>query len=138
MNSVVLIGRLTKDPDLSYLTSGKAVCKFDIAVNRTFKNQEGKYDADFFKIQAWDKTAEAAANNLIKGRLVAIEGELRNNNYEKDGVKHYGTVINATRVEFLEWGDKKSDGSQSAGQGKYTGLDPEGFEALDDDDFIPF
>ena len=139
MNKTILIGRLTRDPELSYTPGGKAVWKFDIAVNRKFKNQDGKYDADFFKVQGWGKTAEASAHNLQKGRLVAVEGEIRNNNYEKDGVKHYGTVINADRIEFLEWGDNDS-GASTASQDKSfepKGLDSEGFQALDDDD-IPF
>lgn len=139
MNKAILIARLTRDPELSYTPGGKAVCKFDVAVNRKFKNQEGKYDADFFKVQVWGKSAEASANNLQKGRLVAIDGEIRNNNYEKDGVKHYGTVINADRVQFLEWGDN-DNGASATSQNKGfepTGLAPEGFQALDDDD-IPF
>jgi len=139
MNSVILIGRLTKDPDLKYPPGiGKAVATFTVAVNRTFKNKEGNYEADFIPVQVWGKAAENCANYLQKGRQVGVSGRLQIRKYEdKDGNSRWATEVVADRVEFLEYADKKIDGGQPAGQGKYTGLDPEGFEALDDDD-IPF
>lgn len=102
-----MIGRLTKDVELRFIQgSGTAVANFDIAVNRDFK-KDGQPEADFFKVTVWGKIAESCANYLAKGRLVAVEGAVNNNNYEdKNGVKHYGNIINAQKVEFLEWGDK--------------------------------
>lgn len=126
MNQVILIGRLARDPELRFTAgSGKAVCNFTIAVNRPF-SKEG--EADFFKVIVFGKTGENAANYLAKGRLVAIQGRIQNNNYEtQSGEKRYTTEVIADRVEFLEWGNK---GSSSG---------TEGFTAVDeDDDDIPF
>ncbi|MBI9014997.1 MAG: single-stranded DNA-binding protein [Clostridiales bacterium] len=149
MNTVVLIGRLTGDPELRFIpNSGTAVTRFSIAVNREFK-REGQPDADFFNVVVWGKSAENCANYLKKGRLCAVNGNLRNNNYEdKNGVKHYNVEVNANRVEFLEWGD--SNGQQNPGyQGNnkpYNNQpnqsnnqnDMSGFQAIDGDDDIPF
>lgn len=117
MNQVVLIGRLTRDPELRFIpNSGTAVAKFGLAVNREYSKDK---EADFFNIVVWGKSAENCANYLKKGRLVAINGGLRNNNYEdKNGVKHYNIDIVANRVEFLEWGDDNAQSSQN-NQGNY-------------------
>lgn len=159
MNQVILIGRLTRDPELRFIpNSGTAVARFGLAVNREFK-REGQPDADFFNIVVWGKSAENCANYLKKGRLVAINGSMRNNNYEdKNGVKHYSIEINANRVEFLEWGDNNNSRpsqnnyqqqnqgynsqpnnnqqSQPSNQGYQN--DFNGFQAIDGDDDIPF
>jgi len=124
MNNVVMIGRLTRDPELRFTQgNGKAVCNFNLAVNRPFD----KDTADFFRVVVWGKIAESCANYLAKGRLVAIEGRIQNNNYEKNGVKQFGMDIIAERVEFLEWGEKKND-SEAVN----------GFVPVDDDEDIPF
>lgn len=140
MNNVVLIGRLTRDPDLRYIQgSGNAVAKFGLAVDKGLskdKKQEmesqNKPTADFVNIVVWGKMAENAANYLVKGRLVGIQGRIQSGNYDdKDGKKVYTTDVVATNVEFLEWGDKGSNDNQQA----YSM--PEGFSATDNDD-IPF
>lgn len=100
MNHVVLIGHLGKDPELSYTPTGNAVATFSLAVNRK-KKIEGQPEADFFMIQTWRGLAEACANNLKKGSQVAVNGILRNENYEKDGRKVYVTKIIAEEVQFL-------------------------------------
>lgn len=131
MNNVVLIGRLTKDPDLRYIPdSGKAVANFTIAVDRPFSREKM---ADFFRVVVFGKPAENCANYLSKGRLVGVSGRLQNNNYEtQSGEKRYTTEIIADRVEFLE--SKRSNEAQ-ANNDKL----PDGFQALDDDDDdIPF
>lgn len=141
MNNVVLIGRLTRDPDLRYIQgSGTAVTKFGLAVDKGLskdKKEEmqskGQSTADFINIVVWGKMAENAANYLTKGKLVGIQGRLQSGSYEKDGVKVYTTDVVATNVEFLEWGDKQNN-SQSTDSG-YSGI--EGFQPADDDD-IPF
>jgi single-strand DNA-binding protein len=150
MNQVILIGRLTRDPELRFIpSSGTAVARFSLAVNREMK-REGQPDADFFNVVVWGKTAENCANYLKKGRLCAVNGSLRNNNYEdKNGVKHYNVEINANRVEFLEWGDSNNRQPQQ-NQG-YQQQQPQqrqqpqsnqndfgGFQAIDGDDDIPF
>lgn len=146
MNSVVLIGRLTKDPELRYIPgTGRPVATFSIAVNRPFAGKDGKREADFFPIVVWGKPAENCANYLSKGRLVAINGRLQTRSYDaKDGSgKRYVTEIVADRVEFLEWNgsnpssDDEVKGEHQAPAFEPSGLDPAGFQALDDDD-IPF
>lgn len=141
MNKIILIGRLTNDPTLTFIpNSGTAVARFSVAVNREFK-KEGQPDADFFNVVVWGKTAENCANYLKKGRLVGIEGQLRNNNFEdKNGVKHYSLEINANRVEFLEWGDKQDNQSnnQPKQQSNQQNTDYDSFQAMEDSDEIPF
>lgn len=128
MNVCVLVGRLTKKPELRYTPGdGKPVATFTIAVNRSYKNKQGKYDADFFTVVVWGKPGENCANFLDKGHRVSVEGELRNRNYEVEGVKRYVTEIIAERVEFLE--NKNKDKQPPSPQDT-------GFSALDDD--IPF
>ncbi|MBN4069651.1 single-stranded DNA-binding protein, partial [bacterium AH-315-G05] len=91
MNSVVLIGRLTKDPELRFIPSGKAVATFGLAVNNSYSKEK---QADFFNIVVWGKTAENCANYLAKGRLVGVKGRLQTRNYEnKQGIKVYITEI---------------------------------------------
>lgn len=126
MNTVNLIGRLTKDPDVRYNDNGMAIARFSIAINR-IKKDDG---ADFPNIVAFGKTAELCEKYLAKGRLVAITGRLQTGSYtNKDGVKVYTTDVIANNVEFLEWGDKKDDNH---------GL-PEGVRYVEDDEIdIPF
>lgn len=103
MNRVVLIGRLTKDPDLRFTPNGVAVCTFTLAVNRTFTNQQGEREADFINCIAWRKTAENTANYTKKGSLVGVDGRIQTRNYEgKDGRKVYVTEVVAETVQFLE------------------------------------
>lgn len=140
MNCVVLIGRLTKDPELRYIPgSGKPVATFTIAVNRPFKNKEGQYEADFIPIQVWGRTAENCANYLQKGRQAAVSGRLQIRTYDdQQGQRRWVTEVVADRVEFLESAGKPADKPKSEEKSfEPTGLDPEGFQALDDDD-IPF
>ena len=133
MNSVIMIGRLTKDPELRFIAgSGKAVCNFSIAVNREFSKEK---EADFFRVVVWGKQAENAANYLAKGRLVGIKGSLLSRSYDdKNGNKKYITEIVANSVEFLEWGDKK-DTTDSNFSEKHN--ENEDFQTIEDDD-IPF
>ena len=81
MNTVVLIGRLVRDPENRFTTAGKAVTTFTLAVDRNFTNQAGEREADFIPIVVWGKIAETCANHLNKGRLVAVEGRLQIRNY---------------------------------------------------------
>lgn len=101
MNTILLLGRLTADPDIRYSNEGKAVARFSIAVNRRFK-REGEADADFFNCVAFGKTAEFMERYFHKGMKAVVTGELRNNHYEKDGVKHYSEQIIVNTVEFAE------------------------------------
>lgn len=132
MNSVVLIGRLTRDPEVRYTESQLAVARFSIAINRVPGRDGQDRGADFPNIVVFGKQAENCERFLTKGRQVAIQGHIQTGSYEKDGRKVYTTDVVADRVEFLEWGDR----SQSLSQGSSAGI-PEGFQAIDDDD-IPF
>lgn len=102
MNKVILIGNLTRDPELSETPSGVAVCKFSLAVSRDYTNAEGNRDTDFFNITVWRGRAENCGKYLKKGNKVAIVGSLQTRSYEdKDGIKRNVTDIIASEVEFL-------------------------------------
>lgn len=108
MNSVVLIGRLTKDPETRY-TSGTqmAVCTFTVAIDRIAKQGEEK-KTDFPRVTVFGKQAENCEKFLKKGRLVGVQGRLQTGSYQnKDGQMVYTTDVVADRVEFLEWADKE-------------------------------
>ena len=143
MNNVVLVGRLTKDPELRYIPgTGTPVATFSIAVNREFANKEGKREADFFNIVVYGKPGENCANYLAKGSMACINGSIQNRTYEtKTGEKRYVTEIVAGRVEFLSAKNAAENSTKPSNNFERsfepTGLDPEGFQALDDDD-IPF
>lgn len=117
MNKVLMIGNLTRDPELSETPSGVAVCKFSIAVSRDYANADGNRDTDFFNIVVWRGRAENCGKYLKKGNKVAIVGSLQNRSYEdKDGVKRNVTEIIASEVEFLT---PKTD-SKSSDEGTVT------------------
>lgn len=103
MNHIVLIGRLTRDPELRYTPNGVAVANFDLAVDRPTTNQQGERETDFIRIVVWQKQAENCANYLKKGRLVAVEGRLQIRSYEtQDGQKRRVAEVVASHVQFLE------------------------------------
>lgn len=109
MNKAILIGRLTRDPEIRYTQTNRAVAQFDLATDRPFTNQEtGKREADFHHIVAWDKLGENVGKYLTKGRLCAVEGRLQTRSYENnEGRKIYVTEVIASNVQFLE--SKKDD-----------------------------
>lgn len=108
LNSVTLIGRLARDPEMRYTASGIPVANFSIAVDRGFTNQQGEKETDFIDIVAWRKLAEVVTNNLGKGRLVAVQGRLEIQRYEdKDGQKRRAAKVVADRVVFLDWPKKQ-------------------------------
>jgi len=104
---IILNGRLTKEVDLRYSQNGNAVAKFTVAVNRSRKEQDGSRKADFHNCVAFHKTAELIAQHFIKGSMIGIVGELQDNNYEKDGVKHYNKQIVVDTFGFRE--SRRSD-----------------------------
>lgn len=110
MNRVVLIGRLTKDPELKFTPgSGNAVATFNIAVDRRMPNKDGVREADFIPIVVWGKQAESTANYMSKGKLIGVSGRIQTRSYEaKDGGRRYVTEVVADEIQFLEWGDNKS------------------------------
>lgn len=103
MNKVIISGRLTRDCDVRYTTSGKVVCRFTLAVDRPFTNQDGQREADFINIVVWGKIAELCGNSLAKGLRALVEGRLQLRSYDgKDGAKRYVPEVVANSVEFLE------------------------------------
>ena len=104
MNKAILIGRLTRDPELRYTSSNRAVCQFTIAIDRPFTNQaSGQREADFINVVAWDKTGENVGKYMTKGRLIAVEGRIQTRNYDNnEGRKVYVTEVIASNVQFLE------------------------------------
>ena len=138
MNSVVLIGRLTRDPELRY-TSGTqmAVATFTVAIDRPVRAGAEK-QTDFPRVTVFGKQAENCERFLAKGRLVGVQGKIQTGSYtNKDGATVYTTDVVADRVEFLEWGERneRSAAPRQSGMGGFDAA-PEGFSAIDED--IPF
>jgi len=119
LNRVILIGRLTKDPELRYTPSGVAVAQFTMAVDRPFSNQQGEREADFIPIVVWRQQAEHCANYLRKGRLTAVEGRIQVRSYDNnEGKRVYVTEVVADNVRFLERPNRDADdGGERAPQG---------------------
>lgn len=116
MNRVVLVGRLTKDPELRYTPNGVPVATFTLAVNRTFTNQSGEREADFINCVIWRKPAENVANFLKKGSLAGVDGRLQTRSYEgQDGKRVYVTEVQAESVQFLE--PRNATGGNAGGFG---------------------
>ena len=119
LNRVILIGRLTADPDLRYTPQGHAVTTFRIAVDRPFANQQGEQETDFFPVVTWRKLAETCAHNLNKGRLVAVEGRVQNRSYTaRDGSRRWVTEVVADNVRFLDWPkeQQQADAADNGGE----------------------
>lgn len=149
MNSVNIIGRLTKDPEIRYARDQMAVATFTVAINRGKDRNGEDRGADFPRVTVFGRTAENCERFLAKGRLVGVQGRIQTGSYEhKDGYTVYTTDIIADRVDFLEYRDKDDGGDERQSQGRSQrssrqeaadrDMDaPEGFMALQDDD-IPF
>ena len=99
MNKVILVGRLTRDPEVRYTQTGKAVASFSVAVDTGYGDNKR---ADFIPIVVWDKLAEVCGNNLSKGRRILVEGRLQIREYEKDGQKRRSAEVVAQNIEFLD------------------------------------
>lgn len=134
MNEFRISGRLTADPDIKMTKDSKVVARFNFAVNRRFK-REGEPDADFFQCVAFGKTAETFEKcNISKGTKLIIGGEVRNNNYEKDGVMIYG---NQVKVDWFEFCESKAQGSGTT-EASHTPPEDDGFIPMPADDDLPF
>lgn len=124
MNKIILIGNLTKDPELRLTRSGASVCTFNIAVNRRFDKKDGERVTDFYRITAWREMAENCHKYLAKGRKVAVIGELQPSIYEgKDGRTYLDLTVQAEEVEFLTpKGDNKESKPELPPMEDYTDL----------------
>lgn len=143
MNKVILIGNLTRDPEVSETSSGITYCRFSIAVGRRFANADGERETDFFNITAWRTQAENCGKYLKKGSKVAISGTLQNRSYEdKEGNKRTATDIIAEEVEFLSKPNTHDDDEyEPPVQRKAENFQPSKtkpvLQEIDDDD-LPF
>ena len=118
MNKAILIGRLTKDPELRTTPTGRNVCQFSVAVSRNFTNANGEREADFINCVVWDKQAENLVKYQKKGNQIAVEGRIQTRNYDdKDGKKVYVTEILASNISFLD-----SKGTGSTGNTSFNNL----------------
>lgn len=116
LNRVILIGRLTRDPELRYTPTGVAVTQFTLAVDRPFTNQQNEREADFINIVTWRTLAETCANYLRKGRLTAVEGRIQVRNYDNnEGRKVYVTEVVADNVRFLESANREPGSGGGSG-----------------------
>lgn len=113
INNSVLVGRLTRDPELRYTASGVAVARFTLAVDRPFTGQDGKRGTDFIPCVVWRKQAENVANYLKKGSMAGVTGRIQVESYEKDGTRFYSTDVVADTVRFLD--SKNAGGGDSNG-----------------------
>ncbi len=135
LNRVVLIGRLTRDPELRYSPSGVAVTNFTLAIDRKFKNAQGEKEADFIPCVVFKQLAELCANYLAKGKLASVDGRIQIRTYnDKDGQKRWVTEVIAEDVHFLS---PKDGGSGSVESPSPRGTGSFGHEVNLDDD-IPF
>ena len=140
MNKVILHGRLARDPELKYTTSGKAVAGFTIAVNRRHSSNNNNQGppADFIPCVAWEKLAEIVANNLTKGSEILVEGRMQVRSYDaQNGSKRYVTEVILTEVEFCGSKPANGGGGAPAGGNSQNDLGSFGGTPVSDDD-IPF
>lgn len=132
MNKVILIGNLTRDPELAQTAGGVAYCRMSIAVNRNFVSSDGERKVDFFNIVTWRGLAENCHKYLKKGLKVGVSGQLQSRSYEAEGVKKYTTEIIAEDVEFLTPKSGNSDNSYEEPRKSIKDAPP-----VEDDD-LPF
>ncbi|PWM78650.1 MAG: single-stranded DNA-binding protein [Phascolarctobacterium sp.] len=143
MNKIILMGRLTRDPEIRYTTTGKVVCQFTLAVDRPFANQDGQREADFINVVVWGKIAEVVGNSVHKGHRLLVEGRLQIRSYDaKDGSKRYVTEVIANSAEFVERkgyqpGNEAGAGVAARNSGQASPMDSFG-SSVNYDEEIPF
>lgn len=139
-NKVILIGRLTADPELRFTPSGVAVAKFTLAVNRIYSNKQGERETDFIDVVLWRGLAETCANNIKKGHMVAVDGRLQIRSYDDNqGIRRKAAEVVADTVRFLDRGRDSHGGQagQQQGGGHRSGGDEFSEVPFTDDD-LPF
>lgn len=141
INCIVLMGRLTADPELRTTQSGVSVARFRIAVDRNYADQNGDRAADFISIVAWKQQAEFVSKYFHKGSMIAVQGELRMNKYKdrETGQNHTTYEVQANSVSFT--GSKAESGESSSSSGgtvSYSNAEPDDFTTVGGDDDFPF
>ena len=135
MNQVILIGRITKDPEVKTTQNHIAVCSFTLAVDRKFKNANGEREANFISCVAWKQTAELIGKYFQKGSKIGVIGNIQTRSYEKDGHKVYVTEVVVDEIEFVESkGEKQEKNSYPAA----PTVDTTFYPTMDDDTTLPF
>ena len=140
LNRVVLVGRLTADPEVKFTPAGVAIASLRIAVNRFTKNDQGEYEADFFSITAFRRTAEFAQNYLSKGRLVSVDGRLQTRSWvdQASGQKRTVFEIVADNIEGLDRRGDTQEGDDNRASGRPAPARAVARPTVDDDDADPF
>lgn len=135
MNRIILLGRMTKEPEIKYTQTGKCVTIFTLAVDRPFKSQDGSKETDFISCQIWGKSAENLGNSVHKGQRLLIEGRLQIRSYDaKDGSKRYVAEVIADRFEYIE---RKADNNANTSTSNVGGMESFGTSVPFNDE-IPF
>lgn len=138
INNTTLTGRITRDPEVKAIGQGSAVCSFTLAVNRTFKNQQGEYEADFINCQAFGNTAQRMQQYVRKGNLLGVTGRIQTRNYENNmGQRVYVTEVIANNITFLENNNKQQGNNYPD---PYASSAPSPYDHMDGitDDDLPF
>ncbi len=142
MNKAILMGRLTKDPELRTTSNNISVCTFTLAVDRNYKNRDGERQADFIPVVTWRQTAEFAHRNFVKGQRVAVVGSIQTRHYDdQSGQRRYITEVVADEVHFADskrdnMGTSRGYGEPPAQRSAYSG-GAEGKSEITADDFMP-
>jgi single-strand DNA-binding protein len=147
MNKVILVGRLTKDPEVKTTQNQIEYCSFSVAVDRRFKTASGERQADFINCVAWRQQAKLLGQYFQKGSRIGIVGNLQTRDYEKDGKKVYVTEVAVDEIEFVDSkressgsssGDESSSGSMSRTPPPALQVESGFYPAMDDDTSLPF
>jgi len=141
LNRIVLIGRLTRDPELRYTSNGTPVCNFTLAVERSYTNRQGERDVDFIKIVTWRGLAENCARHLGKGRLVGVDGSLHIRKSENNNRTYINPEVTADNVRFLDYANSNENRNQNQPSqnktDKQNNSDQNEFDKNFDDEFDP-
>lgn len=138
MNKIILMGRLTKEPDVRYTQTGKVVTSLTLAVDRQFKGQDGEKETDFISVVIWGKAAEMVGNSCQKGHRLLVDGRLQIRSYEaKDGTKRWAAEVVANSVEFIERKSENATPAAESETGTKSGMEAFGTAVPFDED-IPF
>ncbi len=140
MNKVILIGRLTAEPELKMTTNGNEVTSFSLAVDRPFSKDQEKQNADFLRCTAWNNTAKFICTYFKKGQQIALEGRLQTRQYtDKNGEKRYATEILVQNAEFCGTAPKKDGTGQNTAPAEgYSNASGSDFDEMADDEDLPF
>lgn len=135
MNSVNLIGRFTRDPELRSTAAGTSVCSFSLAVQRSFKNQDGEYEADFINCVAWKNSAEFISKYFKKGQQIGVQGELQTRKWDDNGTTRYATEVIVRNTTFV--GKSENNNAQASSDENFGDLPAPDMPNIDDED-LPF